>query len=110
MSSSSRRPASISTVPDLRRLFTPHVNRIRSCLEPGLAEVTWTNFEWQEFTERCLTDIDDFSYLMSRANDIYANRIEKLLLAMNSIKLHALPEQQPWTLDKFLQEIKVTCR
>ncbi len=99
-----------STVGDLRRLFSPHVNRIRSCLEPGLHDINWTNLEWRTFTTRCLADIDDFSYLMSRANDIYANRIEKLLLAMNSIQLHALPEGQPWTLEKFLSEIKMTCR
>ncbi len=94
----------------MRRLFTPHVNRIRACLEPGMSEITWTNFEWQEFTDRCLEDIDNFSYLMGRANDIYTNRIEKLLASMNYIKLHALPESQPWTLDKFLDEIKKTCR
>ena len=61
-------------VPDLRRLFTPHVNRIRSCLEPGLADITWTDTEWAVFTERCLEDIDNFAHLMSRANDIYTNR------------------------------------
>ena len=61
-------------MPDLRRLFTPHVNRIRSCLEPGLADITWTDTEWAVFTERCLEDIDNFAHLMSRANDIYTNR------------------------------------
>ncbi len=63
-----------SIVPDLRRLFTPHVNRIRSCLEPGLAEIVWTNAAWANFCDRCLEDIDSFAYLMSRANDIYSNR------------------------------------
>lgn len=94
----------------MRRLFTPHVNKIRSCLEPGLSEVNWTNFEWRDFTERCISDIENFADLMSRANDIYSNRIEKLLYSMNTIKLYALPETEPWTLEKFLDEIKMTCK
>ena len=50
--------------------------------------------------KRCLEDIDNFAHLMSRANDIYTNRIEKLLESMNTIKLYALPEREPWTLDR----------
>ena len=51
-----------------------------------------------------------FRYLMSRANDIYENRIEKVLSAMDSIKLYALPKSEPWTLDRFLEEIKDACK
>ena len=29
---------------------------------------------------------------------------------MNHIKLYALPESQPWTLERFLEEIKTTCK
>ena len=36
--------------------------------------------------------------------------IEKLLESMNTIKLYALPDREPWTLDRFLEEIKRTCR
>merc|ERR1712029_945874 len=96
--------------PDLKRLFTPHVNKMRTSLEPGLSEITWTNFDWLDFTDKCLEDIDNFKYLMSRANDIYENRIEKVLSAMDSIKLYALPRTEPWTLEKFLEEIKDACK
>ena len=47
---------------------------------------------------------------MDRANDIYRNRIEKVLNAMDYIKLYALPKTEPWTLEKFLEEIKSTCK
>ena len=52
----------------------------------------------------------NYRYLMSRANDIYENRIEKVLSAMDSIKLYALPKSEPWTLDRFLEEIKDACK
>ncbi len=29
---------------------------------------------------------------------------------MDAIRLYALPDKEPWTLDKFLEEIKKTCR
>ena len=102
--------AMITITPDLKRLFTPHVNKMRTCLEPGLSEITWTNFDWIDFTDKCLEDIDNFKYLMSRANDIYSNRIEKVLKSMDSVKLYALPKTEPWTLEKFLDEIKTTCK
>jgi len=37
--------------PDLKRLFTPHVIKMRTSLEPGLSEITWTNFDWIKFTD-----------------------------------------------------------
>lgn len=45
---------------DLRRLFAPHVNKMRQSLEPGLSEITWTSFDWIRFTDGCLEDIDNF--------------------------------------------------
>ncbi|CAB4063578.1 DNAH [Lepeophtheirus salmonis] len=95
---------------DLRRLFTPHVNRLRTNMDPGLTQITWTDNSWNDFTSECLEDIEDFHDLMGRANDIYQNRIEKLLISMDSVPLHALPFEEDWTLDRFIEEIKVTCR
>ena len=45
-----------------------------------------------------------------RANDIYDNRIEKVLKSMDSILLYALPKTEPWTLERFLDEIKKACK
>ena len=54
--------------------------------------------------------IETFRYLMSRANDIYNNRIEKVLREMDSVMLYTLPTNEAWTLDRFLDEIKGTCK
>ena len=75
--------------PELRRLFAPHVSKIKASLEPGLKEITWTNFDWHDFTDKCLEDIDNFKDLMSRANDIFQNRIENVLSSLDSVKLYA---------------------
>ena len=41
-------------VPDLKKLFTPHLNKVRSALDPGIADIRWTSHTWKEFTEKCL--------------------------------------------------------
>jgi hypothetical protein len=40
--------------------------------------------------------IETFRYLMSRANDIYNNRIEKVLREMDSVMLYTLPTNEAW--------------
>ena len=99
-----------SVVPDLKKLFSPHLNKVRSALDPGLAEINWTSHEWKAFTETCLGDIESFKDLVDRANDIYENRVEKLLESMTSVELYELPTAEPWTLDKFLDKVKGKCK
>ena len=33
-----------SLAPDLARLYAPHLNKIRACLEPGMAQVSFFSF------------------------------------------------------------------
>lgn len=99
-----------SVVPDLKKLFSPHLNKVRSALDPGLAEINWTSHEWKEFTESCLGDIESFKDLVDRANDIYENRVEKLLDSITSVELYELPTAEPWTLEKFLDKVKIKCK
>ena len=63
-----------------------------------------------EISVQCMETIETFRYLMSRANDIYNNRIEKVLREMDSVMLYTLPTNEAWTLDRFLDEIKGTCK
>ena len=99
-----------SVVPDLKKLFSPHLNKVRSALDPGLAEINWTSREWNDFTETCLGDIESFKDLVDRANDIYENRVEKLLDSVTSVELYELPCVEPWTLDQFLEKVKTKCK
>ena len=56
-----------SVVPDLKKLFSPHLNRVKSALDPGLQNINWTTHEWREFTEKCLADIESFKVLLDNA-------------------------------------------
>ena len=99
-----------SVVPDLKKLFSPHLNRVKSALDPGLLNINWTTHEWREFTDKCLADIESFKDLVDRANDIYENRVEKLRESMSYVELYELPTAEPWTLDIFLDKVKHKCK
>ena len=93
-------------VPDLKKLFTPHLNKVRSALDPGIADIRWTSHGWKDFTDRCLNDVEVFRDLVDRANDIYENRVEKILESMTRIELYEVPKTDPWTLEVFLEKVK----
>ena len=99
-----------SLAPDLKRLYGPHLNKIRACLEPGMAQINWTCHSWEEFTEKCINDVSIFKDLIDRANDIYVNRLEKLLDSLMDTKLYSLPKTTPWPMERFVEVIRTKCK
>ena len=45
---------------------------------------------------------------MERANDLVEFRIEAVLHEMSVTTLCELPDEEPWTVDKFLERTQVT--
>ena len=99
-----------SLVPDLKKLYAPHLNKVKSSLDPGMAEINWTCQEWRSFTDKCLADVEIYKNLIERANDIYFSRVEKLLEKITTVELYELPSAEPWTLPQFLDKVKILCR
>ena len=52
-------------VPALKKLFYPHLSKIKAALQPGLEEFNWTSYHWQEFTEK-LAMLMDFKKSFSK--------------------------------------------
>ena len=75
-----------------------------------MSDICWTSHEWQEFTDKCIYDVEIFHDLVHRANDIYDNRVEKLLDSMTRIELYELPSAEPWQLETFLDKVKERCK
>ena len=95
---------------DLLKLYAPHLNKIRACLEPGMALINWTCHSWEEFTDKTLNDVSIIKDLFDRANDIYINRVDKLLESIGDVELSSLPEDVPWTVEQFVENIKSKCK
>ena len=102
--------ASAEIHPDLSKLFSPFQNKLRAKLEPTLSDICWTYKEWELFSKERLVDIQAYRALVKQANDVYSFRLERALDSISQIKLFSLPEDDPWTLDYFMETVKSRCR
>ena len=92
-------PKYILTLVHPRKLYAPHLNKVKASLDPGLATIDWTCQVkcssgllptcqvWDEFTDSCLAEVDIYKDLIERANDIYYSRVEKLLDNITSVEV-----------------------
>ena len=89
----------------LRKLYAPHLNKVKVSLDQGMDQIDWTCQEWQEFTDSCLAEVeighyphqlaqlilivqvDIYKDLINRANDIYYSRVEKLLDSIANVEV-----------------------
>ena len=99
-----------SLVPDLRKLYSVHLNKIKDSLEPGFQKINWTCQTWQGYVDKVFKDINIYNNLIQRSNDIFESRVEKLLDQVLLTELFALPDKEPWTLEKFLETVKNMCK
>lgn len=95
---------------EVRPLLLPHLVRVASLLAPGLETLTWTAPGWKDFCQTTREEIKTFDILITRVHDVYANRILQVLASMQKITLHALPEDQPWSIEEFVEKTEEACR
>lgn len=95
---------------EVRPLLLPHLVRVTSLLIPGLKNLTWTNSGWKDFCQNTRDKIKTFDILITRVHDVYANRILQVLAIMQKVTLHALPDDEPWNIDDFLEKNDDACR
>ncbi|VVC99767.1 unnamed protein product [Leptidea sinapis] len=95
---------------EVRPLLLPQVVRLSSLLLPGLRTVTWTSENWREFIDKANCAIKSFDVLVTRVHDIYSNRIIYVLSGMQDVSLINLPEETPWTVDEFIENVESNCR
>ncbi|KAK0178414.1 hypothetical protein PV328_002364 [Microctonus aethiopoides] len=95
---------------EVRPLLLPHLVRVTSLLIPGLNNLTWTNSAWKDFCQNTRDEIKTFDILITRVHDVYANRILQVLAIMQKVTLHALPDDEPWSIEDFLEKNDDACR
>lgn len=97
---------------EVRPLLLPHLVKLTSIIEPGLTELTWVSSEWKLYSEDVREAIRKFKELVERVHDVYTNRVQEILAAMQVISLHALPDcyDEPWTIEYFLEKNEGLCR
>ncbi|PSN54190.1 Dynein heavy chain 5, partial [Blattella germanica] len=95
---------------EVRPLFLPQLVRLSSLLSPALNSITWTDSKWKDFVENTTEAIKSFDILVTRVHDVYTNRILQVLSSMQKATLQALPTDEPWTVEEFLENTEDSCR
>jgi dynein heavy chain len=88
-------------------LMGPHTSKVDTALEPGLTKLSWTSLNIQEYMDKVYKTLADLELLMDRAHDVNEFRIESVLKEMATTTLCQMPEDAPWTVEKFLENTQV---
>jgi dynein heavy chain len=89
------------------QLMVPHIEKVETAIDPGLTKLTWTSINISEYMDGVYAALADLELLMDRANDLVEFRINAVLQDMTSTSLCELPDEEPWTVDHFLENTQV---
>ncbi|KAL1518053.1 hypothetical protein ABEB36_001736 [Hypothenemus hampei] len=97
---------------EVRPLFLPHLITLANKIEPAVSKVDWVSNDWRSYVESSNTTVRNFRELTDRIHDIYINRVLEILNGMQSVQLHAFPDDgdSPWTIDDFYKKMDEICR
>ncbi|XP_053402509.1 dynein axonemal heavy chain 5-like isoform X4 [Mercenaria mercenaria] len=90
-------------------LMGPHINCVEETIEPGLTKLSWTSLNIQEYIEDVYKRLEDLELLMVRANELTEFRIDAVLQEMATTTLCQLPQEEPWTVEEFLENTQELC-
>lgn len=88
-------------------LMEPHLERVDEMISPGLSILRWTSLNIRSFTESVHKSLKELELLIDRARDVWEVWIEAELKVIQSSQLCELPDNEPWTMDEFLQKTEV---
>ena len=96
-------------IPELfKPLMEPHLEKVDEMLSPGLSILRWTSLNIKAFTESVHKSLQKLELLIDRATDVLEVRIEGELKVIQNSKLCEIPENEPWTVEEFLQKTEVS--
>ncbi|KAK7114139.1 dynein axonemal heavy chain 5-like isoform X2 [Littorina saxatilis] len=79
-----------------------HIAKLDDIIEPGLTTLSWSSTQISEYISKVYAALGDLELLMDRVHDVTEFRIDAILKDMASTTLCELPEDEPWTVDKFI--------
>ena len=88
-------------------LMGPHIKRVDDAIDPGLTKLTWTSLNIGDYIQHVYSELEELELLMVRANELTEFRIDAVLREMASTPLCQLPQDEPWTVEEFLENTEV---
>jgi dynein heavy chain, axonemal len=83
-------------------LLKPHLEEMRRKLQPGMTTLTWTSMNIDAFMHSTYAAVADLDDLLLKMRDIIDNRIERNLKTVSKQQLVELPNDESFSLDKFV--------
>ncbi|XP_052816057.1 dynein axonemal heavy chain 5-like isoform X6 [Mya arenaria] len=90
-------------------LMGPHISRADDAIEPGINKLSWTSLNIQEYLQTVYKRLEELELLMVRANELTEFRIDAVLKEMAATTLCQLPQEEPWTVEEFLDNTQNLC-
>ena len=88
-------------------MMVPHLEQIDKMISPGLTILRWTSLNIDAYVDSVTTSVKSLELLIDRAIDIWSIQIEGNLSAIQSTQLCELPENEPWTIEQFVNKTRV---
>ncbi|GFO43348.1 dynein heavy chain 5, axonemal [Plakobranchus ocellatus] len=86
-----------------------HLAKVDDALEPGLTMLSWTSVKIPDYVQNVYNALTDLELLVDRAHDVTEFRIDAILKDMATTTLCQLPEDEPWTVQDFLDNTNKLC-
>lgn len=85
-----------------------HLAKVDDVLEPGLTTLSWSSTQIEDYIRNVYRALGELELLMDRVHDVTEFRIDAILKDMASTTLCELPDDEPWTVDNFINKTMVT--
>ena len=90
-------------------LMDVHISKVEEAIEPGVSNLTWTSLNIKDYISGVFKELAELELLLDRANDLVEFRIDAVLKSMSNIMLCELPEDEPLTVEQFLERTTDLC-
>ena len=96
-------------LPVVAPLLKPHLQDMERKIQPGMVTLTWTSMNIDGYLHRIHTGLYKLDDLVIKIRDLVENRIERNLKAVAKTMLVELPNDESFTLDKFVMVQEKHC-
>ncbi|KNC49484.1 dynein heavy chain 5 [Thecamonas trahens ATCC 50062] len=92
------------------QLIGPHVELVKSRIEPGLVSLTWTSLNIDGYLAAIHESLAHLEDLVDKINDIIACRVDSTLASIRATRLIDLPSESSITIEAFADAAEETTR
>ena len=89
-------------------LMSPLTSNVDDLLQPGVVSLCWSSTQIEKFVANVYRAVGELEVLVTRVNDILEFRVESVLRQMSETELCEIPDEEPKSVDSFLQETEVS--